>query len=355
MHKAIVMFSGGLDSVIAAHLLKSQGLDVTALHFVLPFYAQTGKTPEQVQAYADTLGVPLRVEEEGEEFLEMIRDPKFGYGKNANPCVDCRIHRVIKAGRIMEEMGAVCLATGEVVGQRPMSQKMDKMKKIEKLTGLKGKLLRPLSAKLLDPTDAELAGIVDREKLLDITGRSRQVQLAYAKEHGLAHSSPAGGCILTNIETGARFIDLAEHDQHYSLADFKLLAYGRHFRTSQNYRVIVSRNEDENDALERIHAAALSSPKSTSAPNIVQMYLRDTLGPLALGIGEPDESGLQFAASAVMRFSRLRNEEKAAVVISGSINGNDINRILETKPANDADIDRMRISASNRKKAKGEK
>jgi len=374
------MFSGGLDSVMAVHLLKSQGLDVTALHFVLPFYAGLDKNPEQVQTYAAALGVPLRIEEEGEEFLAMIRDPEFGFGKNANPCIDCRIHRLKKAARIMEEMGAVCLATGEVAGQRPMSQKLYMMRRIEKLSGLAGKLLRPLSAKLLDSTEAEVAGIIDREKLLDITGRSRSVQLAYAKEHGLMHSSPAGGCILTNIETGARFNDLAANNPEYSLADFKLLAYGRHFRTSPEYRVIVSRDEGENDALEKILALAStlksasvltteaglmqgpastvtegrkSTPVSASAPNMVQMYLRDALGPLALGIGDPEESDLQFAASAVVRFSRMRSAEKAAVTVRGNVNGNEINRVLEVKPADDAELDRARISSSNQKKAKG--
>jgi tRNA U34 2-thiouridine synthase MnmA/TrmU len=179
------MFSGGLDSVMAAHLLKSQGLDVTALHFLLPFYSGLGRRPRQVEEYAAALGVPLRVEEEGEEYLAMFREPAFGYGKNANPCVDCRIHRLKKAARIVEETGAICLATGEVVGQRPMSQKLHTMQQVEKLSGLQGKLLRPLSAKLLAPTDAEEAGIIDREKLSDISGRSRTVRLAYAKLHGL--------------------------------------------------------------------------------------------------------------------------------------------------------------------------
>lgn len=341
------MFSGGLDSVVAAHLLKSQGLDVTALHFVLPFYAGFGKRPEEAEKYAGVLGVPLRVEEEGEEFLEMVRDPRFGYGKNANPCIDCRVHRVMKAARIMEEMGAVCLATGEVVGQRPMSQKLPALRRIEKLAGLKGKLLRPLSAKLLDPTEAEEAGIVDREKLLDITGRSRAVQLAYAKEHGLQHGSPAGGCILTNIETGARFIDLAAHDRQFSLADFKLLAYGRHFRTSPKYRVAVSRDEGENEALEKIYAAAASTQPP---PNMIQMYLRDTLGPLALGIGDPEEAGLLLSAAAVVRFSRMRGADSAAVVAKGSVNGREINRILEVPPANDAELDRLRVSSANQQR-----
>jgi tRNA U34 2-thiouridine synthase MnmA/TrmU len=335
------MFSGGLDSTIAVHLLKSQGLEVTALHFVLPFYSGLGRRPAQIEAYADALGVPLRVEEEGEEYLAMIRNPKFGFGKNANPCVDCRIHRLTKAGRIMEETGAACLATGEVAGQRPMSQKIDTLRKVEKLAGLKGKLLRPLSAKLLPPTEAEEAGIVDREKLLDISGRSRAVQLAYAKEYGLSHSSPAGGCLLTNIETGVRFDDLVSHDPAYSLADFKLLAYGRHFRTSPEYRVIVSRDGDENEAIEKIGASAPASA------NTVRFLLRDAPGPLALGIGKPGEFDLLFGASALVRYSKLRAAGRAAVIVGGRIGGDEINRVLEVKAAEESELDKYRVSSSN--------
>jgi tRNA U34 2-thiouridine synthase MnmA/TrmU len=328
------MFSGGLDSVIAAHLLKSQGLDVIALHFVLPFYAGIDKDPEEAKSCADVLGIPLRIEEEGEEFMEMIRDPKFGYGKNANPCVDCRIHRVMKAAKIMEEEGAVCLATGEVVGQRPMSQKMQTLRKIEKIAGLSGKLLRPLSAKLLPPTEAELAGIVDREKLLDISGRSRSVQLAYAKEHGLKHGSPGGGCLLTLEDTGVKFNDLMANNPQFSLVDFKLLAYGRHFRLSPKYRLIVSRDHEENEVLEKLY--------DSSSPSMFKLYLRDTTGPLALGLGDPNEDDMLFSAAAVVRFSKMRTAEKAAVLVTG---GSNENRVIETGAARDERIDEYRISS----------
>jgi hypothetical protein len=190
----------------------------------------------------------------------------------------------------------------------------------------------------LEPTEAELAGIVDREKLLGISGRSRAAQLAYAKEHGLMHSSPGGGCILTNIETGARFLELAARDPQFSLIDFKLLAYGRHFRTSPKYRVIISRNGDENDVLEKLYAQA-------SSPDMAMMYLRDTTGPLALGIGEPREDDLRFGASAVVRFSKMRGAEKAAVVISGNINGEKWERVIEAGAAEKAELDKYRISS----------
>ena len=338
MHKTIVMFSGGLDSVIAAHLLKSQGLDVTALHFILPFYAGLGRKPAEAESYARALGVRLRVEEEGAEFLEMIRDPKFGYGKNANPCVDCRAHRVTKAARIMEEEGAACLATGEVIGQRPMSQKLHTLNRVAKLAGLEGKLLRPLSAKLLAPTEVELSGIVDREKLLGISGRSRAVQLEYAKRYGLIHSAPAGGCLLTHVDTGVRFNDLTAHDPQFGLVDFKLLAYGRHFRISPQYRIVVSRNEAENDVLERLYELYASS----STSNMQKMYLQTATGPVALGIGEYSESDLLFAASAVVRFSKMRDAKQVPVVI---IESGKSERVLETGAAEDLILDKYRISS----------
>ncbi|MDR2693378.1 MAG: hypothetical protein LBB74_04090 [Chitinispirillales bacterium] len=358
--KIIVMYSGGLDSTIAVHLLKSQGLDVTALHFRMPFNVGAGTSPNEVMGYADALGVPLRVEEEGEEFVEMVRNPRFGYGKNANPCIDCRIHRLKSAARIVEEVGAVCLATGEVAGQRPMSQKLYTLMRIEKHAGLKGKLLRPLSAKLLPPTEAEVAGIIDREKLLDISGRSRAVQLAYSKQHGLRHSSPGGGCLLTNVETAARFNELMARNPRFTLEEFKLLAYGRHFRRPSGYRVIVSRDGDENDRIEKICRLAelpdVSAPwldvskkrdasinREISTPKIHLFYLRDTTGPIAVGLGEPDESDLWFGASAVVRFSRLRGENRAAVAVCGG----GVDMVIDVGAAGEEVLDSCRICSAN--------
>jgi tRNA-uridine 2-sulfurtransferase len=365
-HKVIVMYSGGLDSTIAVHLLKSQGLDVTALHFRMPFNVGIGTSPNEVMGYADALGVPLRVEEEGEDFVDMVRNPRFGYGKNANPCIDCRIHRLKSAAKIMEETGAVCLATGEVAGQRPMSQKIYTMMRIEKHSGLKGKLLRPLSAKLLPPTEAEEAGIIDREKLLDISGRSRAVQLAYSKQYGLQHGSPGGGCLLTNVETAARFNELMAHNPQFTLEEFKLLAYGRHFRRPSGYRVIIARDGDENDRIERICRLAelpgISAPwmdvskkrdvptpnqnASKQMPKISLFYLRDTTGPIAVGLGDPDESDLQFSASAVVRFSRLRGKDRAAVAVCGD----GVDRMIETVAAGEEELDRCRICSTSWKK-----
>ncbi len=304
MVHGIVMFSGGLDSVIATHLLKSQGLQIKALHFVLPFYSGLGNSYKEVRRYADGLGIPLRVEEEGEEFLKMILDPHFGYGKNANPCMDCRIERLKKARKIMEEEGASFIATGEVIGQRPMSQRMECLHRVEKKADLQGFLLRPLSAKLLAPTRVEMEGLVDRERLLGITGRSRKVQLEYARNNGLAHSTPAGGCLLTHADPARRFNELVSIKQKIHLNDFKLLAWGRHFRVAPQCKVVVSRNESENNILEKI-----------AATEDHFMYLAEIPGPVAVVRGDCAAEQIRVAASIMVRFSKARNMGKVKVKV----------------------------------------
>jgi len=304
MVHGIVMFSGGLDSVTATHLLKSQGLQIKALHFLLPFYSGLGRSYKEVRRYADSLGVPIRIEEEGEEFLDMILDPAFGYGKNANPCMDCRIARLKKAAKIMEEEGASFIATGEVIGQRPMSQRMECLHTIEKRANLQGILLRPLSARLLPPTKVEEQGLVDRERLLAISGRSRKVQLEYAREHGLIHDSPAGGCLLTHADPARRFNELVSMNQKISLNDFKLLAWGRHFRLSPLCKVIVSRNESENGVLEKIVTS-----------DDYFMYMDEIPGPVAILRGICTEDEISSAASVLVRFSKARNSGMVKVKV----------------------------------------
>ncbi len=322
------MFSGGLDSVIAVHLLRQQGFDVTALHFVLPFESGLGLAHTSVRKYAEVLDVPLQIEEEGDEFLGMINDPHFGYGKNANPCVDCRIHRLEKAKKIMDESGASFLATGEVIGQRPMSQRRDSLFIIEKKAGLKGLLLRPLSAQLLEPTIPEMEGLVDRSKLLSIAGRGRKDQLAYAKKYGLEHATPAGGCVLTHKEVSQRYLHLKENYKTMTLNDFKLLAYGRHFKIGPLSRLVVGRDKDENEILEKL---------VTHDDHVFVMA--DILGPFCIGRGNFSDNEILKAASLTARYSKDRNKEVANVRISN----NDSQRILEIKPADDTLCDSLRI------------
>lgn len=328
MAGCIVMFSGGLDSVIAAHLLKEQGLDVLALHFVLPFESGVGIGHDEVRRHAERVGVALRIEEEGEEFLAMMRDPSFGYGKHVNPCVDCRIHRLAKARRIMVETGAAFVATGEVIGQRPMSQRRDAMLAVEKRSGLEGCLLRPLCARLLEPTVPEKQGLVDRDRLLAIRGRSRKEQLAYAGAHGLTHGSPGGGCILTQEGMAERYADLVAHKPDYALRDFKLLAYGRRFRMRDNLVLIVGRNHFENGTIDTL-----------SGPGDTRIELADTPGPLGLLVGETDRESIERAARIVVRYSRARERERAAVAVG---RGERCER-LEASPAQDEECGRLRV------------
>jgi tRNA-specific 2-thiouridylase len=306
MLHGIVMFSGGLDSVCATHLLSAQGLKLKALHFALPFYAGLGMEFKPVRLAADKLGVPLEIIEEGAEYLEVVKHPEFGFGKNANPCVDCRIHRLGKAKRIMEREGASFIATGEVVGQRPMSQRMDCLHKIENKAGLKGHILRPLSAKLLPPTEVEKAGIVDREKLFGISGRSRKEQLAYARSFGLIHGAPAGGCSLTNEKTAERYMDLARHHPGFDLEDFRLLAWGRHFRFSPVCKLVLGRDDGDNRALEKI----------ASTEDHVLRLPDNIPGPLGIVRGVAENGDIGRAASLFARYTKFGKSAQCRVMVA---------------------------------------
>jgi tRNA-specific 2-thiouridylase len=328
MVQCIVMFSGGLDSTIAVHLLKQQGLSVTALHFALPFESGLDFDHSAVKKYADGLSVPLRIEEEGEEFLGMVSNPEFGYGKCANPCIDCRIHRLKKAEVIMDEVGASFIATGEVIGQRPKSQRKDSLLLIERTAGLEGLLLRPLSAQLLEPTIPETKGWVDRSKLLAIKGRSRKEQIAYAKKYELKHGAPAGGCVLTEKEVANRFVELKKHEGKISLSDFKLLAYGRHFRINPEPRLIVGRFKGENDIIEKLFEEG-----------DIKIGLAEITGPIGLGRGVFAEDDIQKAASIVARYSRDRGKDSTLVKIEKE----GVVRNIKVKPTCDEDCNKLRI------------
>ncbi len=327
--ECLMMFSGGLDSVVAAHLLKRQGLAVEAVHFVLPFDSGLGKTHETVRRRADALGIPLIVVEEGEEFVEMLKDPSFGYGKHVNPCIDCRIHRLQKAAAMMRERGASCIATGEVVGQRPMSQRMEAMRTIETRSGLEGRLLRPLSAHLLGPTVVEQNGTVDRSGLFGLSGRSRKPQLAYAQEHELEHGSPGGGCVLTDEQTAHRLVDLQRHRPDYDIHDLRLVAYGRRFRLSSSTVAAVGRNEEENDTLQRL-----------ALPGDWLLLLERYPGPLALARGELSEGELSLIASIIARYS---TKARRAPEVRVTATRGDERRSLSVVPASELRCVELRV------------
>src|SRR5512136_2802693 len=249
--KALGLLSGGLDSSLAVKLILDQGLEVEALNFVSPF-CLCGRGGCGAAQVAKNLNVPLKTINVGEEYLKMVRKPRFGYGRNMNPCVDCRIFMLKKAKKYAKETGASFIFTGEVVGQRPMSQQLHTLGIIEKKAGLKGKIVRPLSAKLLPPTEAEKKGLVRRDRFLEIEGRARKTQITLARELNVTdYSCPSGGCLLTYREFACKLKDLFDHRKRVSLRDVQLLKIGRHFRYGQN-KIIVGRNEAENNLLSKL-------------------------------------------------------------------------------------------------------
>ena len=251
--KAISMFSGGLDSILATKLMLNQNIDVVALHFSNPFcFCVEGL--KGIEEVTRQLGVPLKRVDVGREYLKMLQNPSHGYGKNINPCIDCRIFILRKAKVIAKNLNADFIFTGEVLNERPMSQHKQAMEIIEKETDLKNKILRPLSAKLFSQTDMEKLGIVDRTKLLAINGRSRKPQIKLAQKFGIEHyPSPAGGCLLTCKEYAKKLKDLFNHKKIISMKDIELLKVGRHFRLNKN-KIIVGRSEKENNQLIELKA-----------------------------------------------------------------------------------------------------
>jgi tRNA-specific 2-thiouridylase len=247
--KALALFSGGLDSILAARLILNQGIDVEAINFANLFCSCKEENKCGAIEAAKQLGVPIKVVSVGNEYLRVVRNPKHGYGKNMNPCVDCKIFMAKKAKKYAQEIGAAFIFTGEVLDERPMSQRLKALKIIEEESGLKGRLLRPLSAKLLPETVVERKGLVKRDQLLGIRGRSRKPQIKLAKEFNIAYyPSPAGGCLLTCKEFADKLRDLFEYRKRCSMADAALLKVGRHFRLGEN-KIIVGRNEAEDKVL----------------------------------------------------------------------------------------------------------
>jgi len=244
--KALALLSGGLDSAIAAKIVLEQGVEVEALNFATPFIQHSDLTN-----LTDELDIKLHVVALLEDYLEVVKHPKHGYGSNMNPCIDCRILMLRKAKGYMNEVGASFIITGEVLGQRPMSQHKEALRTIDRESDLEGLVLRPLSAKFLPPTSVERRGWVDRERLLSIRGRSRKEQIALASSYKItSYSCPSGGCLLTDPGFSRRLRDLLDHCPHPSLNDIELLKVGRHFRLSPSSKLIIGRNEGENKRLE---------------------------------------------------------------------------------------------------------
>jgi len=244
------MLSGGLDSTLAVKLIQDQGIDVEAINFVTPF-CQCRKGGCGAAEAAKTFNIPLKMVNAGTDYLRIVRNPRFGYGKNLNPCVDCRIYMLKKAKQFAKQIGARFIFTGEVLGQRPMSQHKGALDLIEREAGLQGKIVRPLSAKLLPKTEAETQGIIGKEAFKDICGRSRKKQIEMTKEFNIVNfPCAAGGCLLTDRQFARRLRDLFQHKKRITIKQVNLLKVGRHFRLGKN-KIIVGRTEAENGLLIR--------------------------------------------------------------------------------------------------------
>jgi len=298
--KAIGLFSGGLDSVLATKLIIDQGISVTTLTFASPFLSN--KNNSTIQESADQLGVSLHIIELEEDYLKMIRFPKYGYGSAVNPCIDCRIFMLKKAKIFMEETKSHFIFSGEVLGQRPMSQHHHSLKLTAKSSGLNDLLLRPLSAKLLSITKPEKEGWVDREKLLNISGRSRKEQLALAQEYKITtYSTPAGGCLLTEKKYAERLKDLWSYKKEITLREVSLLKIGRYF-IFKKARIIVGRNQEENKELLNL-----------KSPDDYFFICPNFPGPTTLLIGNKTKENIQEAARLTARYSDAPNNEKIVI------------------------------------------
>jgi len=288
MARAVGLLSGGLDSMLATSLLQRQNVEILAVSFVTPFFGS-----ERAQQAARELGVPFRAIDITGPHLEVVKHPRHGYGRNMNPCIDCHALMLHVAGKVMEEEGYDFLFTGEVLGERPKSQNRTALGIVAKESGYPDLVLRPLSAKLLEPTKPEREHLVDRERLLDIEGRSRKRQIALAAEFGITeYPTPAGGCRLTDPGYSRRLRDLLDRAPDADAGDMRLLALGRHLRLAEKTKLVLGRNKEENEALEALFR-----------PGDVRLFVRGVMGPTGLLRGPADAERKRLAASICVRYS----------------------------------------------------
>lgn len=295
--KAAVMLSGGLDSTLALRILQEQGIEVEAINFRTAFACCKDEALETARKF----GVKVTVLSVGDDYFQLVEKPKYGWGKGINPCVDCRIYMFRLARRFMDSCGASFVASGEVVGQRPMSQQRHQLRIIEEESGLTDRLLRPLSAKLLEPTWPEREGIVDRERLYGIEGRSRKELLELAKTYGIENPpTPSTGCLLTEPDFADKVRDLFQYRPSTARWDFETLKVGRHFRLSPDTKIILGRNQEENERLEslQMRGSVLVSPVSFK-------------GPSALVIGSYDDEIERKVCGMILHYSKMREADRS--------------------------------------------
>lgn len=331
MTRAIALFSGGLDSVLASKIVMDEGIDVLGIHFITEFLSKDiGEFKKKIVENAREINLNVEIIDITPEFLEMMKNPRYGFGSNINPCIDCKILMLIKAKEMMRNRNAQFLVTGEVLGERPMSQRKDAFNAIEKRSGLKGLILRPLSAKLLPETIAEANGLIDRERLFDIQGRSRAPQLTLAKNFGIKkHFTPAGGCLLTDPNFSKRLKDAMARG-YPDIGTIKLLKAGRHFKIADKTRLVIGRDEADN----KIVSSLIKEGDVIIEP-------AGFAGPVGLLRGEISKEIVDRAASLYASHTKFKDKTEVAVNI-GTLAARRSSK-KTVKPAARSEVEILRI------------
>jgi tRNA U34 2-thiouridine synthase MnmA/TrmU len=317
MVKAVVLYSGGLDSRLALEIIKEWSVIVYPLHILHKLISSP-----QIHMVDG-----LKTVDVTEEFAQIVQKPEYGYGKNLNPCIDCRILMLKKAKEYMENLGADFIATGEVLDQRQMSQRLDTLMLIEKKAGLEGLVVRPLSGGLLPPTIPEKKGLIEHKQLMTIRGRSRRLTLDIAKNMNVTeYLSPSGGCLLTDPGFCRRLADVLRFKENIGAFDVDLLKMGRHFRIAPDAKLIVGRNEEENQKIEEL-----------AENEYILLFVPDTGSPNAILLG--DKKHVKTAAGITARYSDKKKESKVEVHhrYKGKVDK------VKVKPIDDSELSKWRI------------
>ncbi len=323
MTTALAMVSGGLDSILAAKLVKDQGIEVIGICFKSHFFNE-----ESALRMVKQIDIPLEVVDFSEEHFEMVKNPKHGHGKNMNPCIDCHAMMMRYCGELLEKYHADFIITGEVLNQRPMSQNRSALDIVKNESGIGHKILRPLCAKNLRPTEMEIDGLIDREALLDISGRNRKVQMELAEKWGIKdYPSPAGGCKLTDPNYSRRLRELVENKEETSKNDLDLLKIGRHFRLSKDAKIISTRMQEEGEIL-----------KTLLGSEDLIFQTRDYNGSTVVVVGKATDEDIEYAAKISGRYGKGKDEKN--VVVNYGKYGQPLNESIEVAPATEEEINK---------------
>ena len=308
--RALALFSGGLDSMIAVKLITDQNIDVTALFIDVGFGSKDDKS-EILKKRANMVGADFEIINAKEQFVQdILFNPKYGYGKNFNPCIDCHANMFKIALSLLQKYDAKFVITGEVIGQRPMSQRSEAIKNVTKLAGDEegGLIVRPMSAKLMKPTIPEIKGWIDREKLLGISGRNREIQLKLAKEYGFSEfESPGGGCLLTEEMMAKKIREHIKYDK-FLVEDIDVLKVGRHLRLPDGAKLVIGRNQEENKKIESIKNNKFVFAKAN-----------DLAGPLSLISKNATMNDKNLAAKLILTYTKAQFNNIYTVQIADDI------------------------------------